>query len=106
MDRDSRGFFEAIIGDGRPLIVMTGLCLALSGAFALFQATTGHFLPHDTAFLQMSPQDLCQINECRIVHFMVHDRVSFGGSLIAIGASICGSRSFRFEPARLGPGGL
>jgi hypothetical protein len=32
----------------------------------------------------MAPQDLCRINECRIVHFMIHDRVSFGGSLIAI----------------------
>ena len=34
----------------------------------------------------MSAQDLCSIDECRIVHFMVHDRVSFGGSLIAIAA--------------------
>ena len=32
----------------------------------------------------MTPTDLCSINECRIVHFMIHDRVSFGGSLIAI----------------------
>lgn len=56
----------------------------LSGGFALFQSGTGHFLPHDTHFLQMSAQDLCSINECRIVHFMAHDRVSFGGSLIAI----------------------
>ncbi len=84
--RDSRGFFEALIGDGRPLLIFVGICLALSGAFALFQSTTGHFLPHDTAFLEMSPQELCTINECRIVHFMVHDRVSFGGSLIAIAA--------------------
>jgi len=81
---DSRGFLEALIDDGRPLITLTGLCLALSGAFALTQSATGHFLPHDLAFLQMSPQDLCSINECRIVHFMIHDRVSFGGSLIAI----------------------
>jgi len=72
------------MGDGRPLIAFTGLCLALSGAFAIFQAATGHFLPHDTEFLQMTPQELCQINECRVVHFMVHDRVSFGGALLAI----------------------
>ncbi len=25
------------------------------------------------------------MHECRIVHFMIHDRISFGGSLIAIG---------------------
>ena len=80
----SRGFFEALVGDGRPLIVFTGLCLALSGGFALFQSTTGHFLPHDVEFLGMTAPDLCRINECRIVHFMFHDRVSFGGALIAI----------------------
>src|SRR5579872_4685618 len=73
-----------MVGDGRPLISLSGLCLALSGAFAIFQSATGHFLPHDTEFLKMLPQDLCKINECRIVHFMFHDRVSFGGSLIAI----------------------
>ena len=82
-DRE-RSFLEALIGDGRPLISFTGLCLALSGAFALFQSATGHFLPHDTEFLQMLPAELCSINECRIVHFMFHDRVSFGGALIAI----------------------
>lgn len=84
MPQHSRGFLDALIDDGRPLISLTGLCLALSGAFALFQSATGHFLPHDTEFLQMSPQQLCDINECRIVHFMFHDRVSFGGALIAI----------------------
>ncbi len=32
----------------------------------------------------MSAKYLCGIDECRIVHFMFHDRVSFGGALIAI----------------------
>ncbi len=84
MDPDSRGLFEGLVGEGPPLIIFTGICLALSGAFALFQSSTGHFLPHDVAFLQMAPQDLCGINQCRIVHLMFHDRVSFGGGLIAI----------------------
>jgi hypothetical protein len=84
MNSTSRGFFESLAGDGRPLIAFTGLCLALSGAFALFQSATGHFLPHDVGFLGMSAPDLCSVNECRIVHFMFHDRVSFGGALIAI----------------------
>ena len=73
-----------MVDDGRPLVSLTGVCLALSGGFALFQSATGHFLPHDTEFLQTAPQALCSINACRIVHFMFHDRVSFGGSLIAI----------------------
>ncbi len=80
----TRGFFEALLGDGRPLIVFTALCLALAGGFAVFQAATGHFLPQDVSFLGISAADLCGIDRCRIVHFMIHDRVSFGGGLIAI----------------------
>ena len=83
--QDNRGLFEALIGDGRPALSLTGLILILCGAFALFQSATRHFLPHDVAFLGMTPEELCTINECRIVHFMIHDRVAFAGSLIAIG---------------------
>jgi hypothetical protein len=82
---DDRSFVGALIGDGRPLLLFMALCLVLSGLFALFLSTTGHFLPHDVQFLGMTPGELCAINECRIVHFMFHDRVSFGGILIAIG---------------------
>lgn len=57
----------------------------LSGWFALFLSATGHFLPHDVRYLGMDKEQLCSINQCRIVHFMFHDRVSFGGALIAIG---------------------
>ena len=83
---DDRSFFGALIGDGRPLLVVTALALLISGLFALFLSITGHFLPHDVQYLGMSPEQLCAIHECRIVHFMFHDRVSFGGSLIAIAA--------------------
>lgn len=82
---DDRGFVSALIGDGRPLLAFTGLALALSGLGALFLAATGHFLPHDERFLGMTSQDLCSWNGCRVVHFMIHDRVSFGGALVAIG---------------------
>ena len=74
-----------MIGDGRPLLAIVALSLMLSGGFAIFQCATGHFLPHDVRFLGMDKEKLCGINQCRIVHFMFHDRVSFGGSLIAIG---------------------
>lgn len=83
---DERGLLEVIVGDGRPLLIFTGLCLALSGGFALFLSATGEFLPHDIAFLGMTARDLCALHQCRIAHFMFHDRVSFGGALIAIGA--------------------
>ncbi len=81
---NGQGLFTELVGDGRPLITLTGIMLGISGLFALFLSATHHFLPHDVAFLGMTPDSLCSINECRIVHFMFHDRVSFGGSLIAI----------------------
>lgn len=81
----SESFLSALIGDGRPLLSLTGLALVLAGSFALFLSATGAFLPHDVDYLGMVPVQLCAINQCRIVHFMFHDRVSFGGVLIAIG---------------------
>jgi hypothetical protein len=33
----------------------------------------------------MTMNDLCEKNACKIVHFMAHDRVSWGGSMISIG---------------------
>lgn len=73
-----------ILHTGRPLLSLVSFSLFLSGAFALFLSWRGEFLPHDIAFLGMTPEDLCAINECRIVHFMFHDRVSFGGALVSI----------------------
>lgn len=84
--RDQKGLLEALVGDGRPLLAFTGLSLVLSGLFALFLAATGHFLPQDVRFLGMTVEDLCAVGECRVVRFMTHDRVAFGGSLVAIGA--------------------
>ena len=82
---DNRGFFQALIGDGRPLLSFTGLCLILSGGFALMQSATGHFLPHDVQYLGMTARELCSFNQCKVVHFMFHDRVSFGGAITGIG---------------------
>ena len=79
------GFFAAIVGDGRPLLSLVGLSLGGSGLFALFLAATGHFLPHDEQFLGMRAKELCSVDGCKIVHFMIHDRASFGGVLVAIG---------------------
>jgi hypothetical protein len=85
MPSHDSGFFSALLKDGRPLLSFTGLCLVLSGMFAVFLSMVGQFLPHDVQFLGMTPEDLCAIHECRIVHFMIHDRASFGGALLAVG---------------------
>ena len=78
---DDRGLFTALVGDGRPLLSLTGLLLIGFGQFALFLSATGQFLPHDVAFLGTTPDKRRDVNEGRVVHFMFHDRVSFGGDL-------------------------
>lgn len=85
-NRDNQGIVQAVIGDGRPLLLFIGLSLILSGAFALFLSANHHFLPHDVQFLGMTAEQLCGIQSCRIVYFMFHDRVAFGGALISVGA--------------------
>ena len=82
----NRGVIQAFIGDGRPLLVFLGLGLVLSGAFALFLSATQQFLPQDIQFLGITAEQLCGLYQCRVVYFMFHDRVSFGGALIAVGA--------------------
>src|SRR5215471_59573 len=82
----NRGLLGALVDDGLLLLIFTGLCLVLSGGFALFLSTTRQFLPHDVQFLGMTAEQLCGIQNCRVVYFMFHDRVSFGGALIAIGS--------------------
>jgi hypothetical protein len=69
----------------RFFVRLSALCLILSGVFAVALGVAGHFLPHDERFLGMSARDLCALHGCRIVHFMIHDRVSFGGAVIATG---------------------
>jgi len=82
---DRRGLLQALVKDGRPLLALTALALLFSGGFALFLSLVRQFLPHDLAFLGMSADELCAVGECRVVSFMVHDRATFGGVLIAIG---------------------
>ena len=79
-----RGFLAAVAGDGRPLLLLAAAFLAGCGLFGMVQAATGHLLPHDTAYLGMTGADLCAVADCRILHFMIHDRISFGGVLVAI----------------------
>jgi len=81
---ENRGLFATAIADGRPLLMLASILLVASGAFAIVQAATGHLLPHDAVYLGMTAADLCALHGCRILHFMIHDRVSFGGVLVAV----------------------
>ena len=81
---EQRGLLRELIGDGRPALSLVAVALFASGAFAIFLSFRREFLPHDVAFLGMTAADLCGFADCRIVRFMFHDRVSFGGTLLAI----------------------
>lgn len=81
---EDRGLFTLLAGDGRPLLSLTAIVLLGSGLFAIFLAARREFLPHDVAYLGMDAHQLCRFSDCRIVGFMFHDRVAFGGTLIAI----------------------
>ena len=78
------GLFELLLDDGRPALLLTGVVLLLSGAFAVFLSIRREFLPHDVAYLGMTAEELCLVADCRVVRFMFHDRVAFGGSLMAV----------------------
>jgi hypothetical protein len=82
---ENPGLLAALVADGRPLLKLTALALIGSGLFAFFLAATGHFLPHDIAILGMTADELHSIADSRLAHFMVHDRVSFGGAILGVG---------------------
>src|SRR5215472_16775645 len=83
--RDDRGLVEALLSDGRFLLSITGLTLGFGGGFAIFQSCTGYFLPQDVDALGFDARQLAAAANIRVVHFMFHDRVAFGGTLLAVG---------------------
>jgi hypothetical protein len=82
---DHRSLLSAIIGDGRPLLLAVAASLVFAGGFVIFLAVTRQLLPHDLAYLDLTNKELDRIAGGRLVDFMVHDRVSWGATLIAIG---------------------
>lgn len=84
---DQRSLFKVLAGDGRPFLCLTALALFASGGFAIFQSLTGHLLPHDSQALGMDAASLSRMGNHRLLMFMFHDRVAFGGTLLAIGSA-------------------
>src|SRR5437879_372624 len=85
MDAAEPGLLSGLIKDGRPLLSWTALGLLLAGGFAIFLSASGQLLPHDMGFLGTTAEELKWLGRGRVVDFMFHDRVAFGGSLLAIG---------------------
>jgi hypothetical protein len=82
-----RSVVEALLGDGRFLLSLTGIALLISGGFAIAQSISGQLLPHDVHALGMDAEALRQQTNVNLVRFMFHDRVAFGGTLLAIGVA-------------------
>ena len=83
--KDERSLFQALLGDGRFLIALTGVSLVLSGGFAVLQSLSGQLLPHDSHAIGMDSMALMRAGNRHLLGFMFHDRVAYGGSLLAIG---------------------
>ena len=83
-DRDDASLFEAVLGDGRPLLLATAAALFFSGGFAVFLAASCELLPQDVRYLGMTAAELCRVRSCRVLDFMVHDRAAFGGALLGL----------------------
>jgi hypothetical protein len=84
--RDDRSLLEVVLGDGRFLIALTGISLALSGVFAILQSIAGQLLPQDSHAIGMDSLALAHAANRQLLGFMFHDRVAYGGTLVAIGA--------------------
>lgn len=83
--KDERSLVQALLGDGRFLIGLTGISLVLSGGFAVFQSISGQLLPHDSHAIGMDAAALMHAGNRHLLGFMFHDRVAYGGSLLALG---------------------
>lgn len=83
--RDDPGLLDAVLSDGRFLIALTGISLALAGGFAILQSVSGQLLPQDSHAIGMDSFTLMRAGNRHLLGFMFHDRVAYGGSLLAIG---------------------
>jgi hypothetical protein len=83
-DGDDASFLAAIVGDGRPLLAVFAVGLGVAGAFAWFLSLAGEALPHELRFLGLRLDELRALADGRVMDFMVHDRVAFGGTLLAM----------------------
>jgi hypothetical protein len=81
---DDRPIVPVLVADGRPLLALFAVGLGLAGAFAWFLSAAGEALPHELRFLGMTLPQLRALADGRVADFMTHDRVAFGGTLIAL----------------------
>ena len=81
---ENQSIWKGLSSNGIFLLGLTGLALMFSGAFALFLAFSGDFLPHDAKSIGFTSDQLFLLSP-NLVKFMLHDRAAFGGVLLSIG---------------------
>jgi hypothetical protein len=84
-ERDDRSLITIALDRGRFLIGLTGIALGLSGGFAILQSASGQLLPQDSYAIGMDSAALMHASNIHLLGFMFHDRVAYGGTLLAIG---------------------
>ncbi|MFI6498788.1 hypothetical protein [Nonomuraea typhae] len=72
---------------GQLLMVVTGFGLFAGGVVVSAVGLTEVFVPSDLEFLRADPDAMRAANP-RLLPFIAHDRVTFGGALVAAGAAI------------------
>ena len=85
MENQNQSLYSAFVTRGIYPLALTGIILIFVGFFLIAQSVSGQLLPHDVKSLGMSTAQLAFFNEGRVLKFMFHDRVAFGGSLISVG---------------------
>ena len=84
VDGDEASLVRLVSGDGRPLLGLFAVGLGLAGVFAWFLSAIGEALPHELRFLGLTLDQLRGLAGGRVMDFMTHDRVAFGGTLLAM----------------------
>ena len=92
--------WNGLLGDGRPALGAVGAAIAFAGGLAVYLGFTRQLLPHDLAYLDMTPAEIEALADGRVMGFMVHDRVSWGGSLFAVGAMMMWLVAFPLSDGR------
>ena len=68
---DRRTLLDAVLSDGRFLLIFTALVLVFSGLLVIIQSITGHFLPHDISYLGLDAQELSSFSNGTITKIYV-----------------------------------
>ncbi len=70
---------------GTILLASVSIATIVLGLAYILVAATLVLLPQETNYLGMGVPELCDIDECRLVDFMVHGKASKGGVIVAVG---------------------